>query len=240
MKKIQKIISSLLVVMLLVVQLMPIINVKAQGVEFILSDTVTKKDDPNSKLITNNDVTITVTNFEDTTNARISGYKIIDVFYNSNSNEVTYQFTDEFQTFLDSDETYKSLTVEQYFQLTGDNPDGSASDSVITASTLNILLSKYLINGDLDNSIRFEEGIVTSTTAEVGVYVLQTYRTRGVYGVMSANAVPVVNSNGVWNIVNPTIVAKKSEVSNESLTVTKQVMDLSQMMMSVELEYKLK
>lgn len=244
MKRCKKIISVLLIVMLIAVQLIPILNVKAEGVEFILSDTVTKADDPNSKLITNNDVTITVTNFENTSTAKVFGYKIIDVFYNEATNEVSYQFTEEFQNFLDSNETYKDLTIERYFELTSDNPAGTASESVITTSTLNILLSSYLISRADSTSVKFqksgndESGYVASATVEVGVYLLEGTGTRDIYGVMSANAVPTINESGEWIITSPTIVAKKSAVSNELLTVTKQVMDVKQMLMTVELEYK--
>ena len=69
---------------------------------------------------------------------KFSAYKILDTYYNKDTNIITYQFTESFESFLNDSNT--SLTVQQYSDLTS----GSYTDgSVTTESTLDKLISKY-------------------------------------------------------------------------------------------------
>ena len=78
-------------------------------------------------------------------------YKIVDTYYDSTTNQFSYQFTTDFQSFLNdstyaNDNTVHGLTVNGYLALTSDeySDSGNAtSSSIATSSTLNILVSKY-------------------------------------------------------------------------------------------------
>ena len=83
-------------------------------------------------------------------------YKVLDVLYNSTTNEISYAFTTTFQTFLNSTNgtvnDYSNLTVNGYLALTSDvncvqydqnNQCVVYSDYTNTTSTLNALVSVY-------------------------------------------------------------------------------------------------
>ena len=79
MKRIQKIISTLLIVMLIAVQLMPIINVKAEEVGTLTITTYGENEDGiRSDLVTNTAI-LKAGGFD--SEDEFSAYKIIDVFF---------------------------------------------------------------------------------------------------------------------------------------------------------------
>lgn len=104
----------------------------------ITTDSSTKgKNDTNSYLVTN-DAAIMITNAP--ASDTLVAYKILDPFYNSSTNVITYEFTTSFKAFLASNTTYKNLTVDDYYKLTsGDITSGSTR----TSSTLDKLASAY-------------------------------------------------------------------------------------------------
>lgn len=89
-------------------------------------------------------------------------YKILDTFYNDDSNTITYEFTSDFKIFLGQNTTYKNLTVDEYYKLTsGDITSGSTT----TTSTLDKLMSSYatyIRNNLAQNGISLNK---TNTTA---------------------------------------------------------------------------
>lgn len=227
----KKIMSILLVVMLVAVQLLPIINVKAE--EPLVITTYGENDkEINPNLVTNT-AELRVSNIGN--GDEFSAYKIIDVFYNKETNEMTYDFTTDFRNFLNQNEDYgQTFTIKRYFELTGDNLDGSANSSVITSSTLNVLLSKYatyIRNNDINST----EDLITNETQSVpyagaevvsGAYLIlpskvnTKYNTgnwgdgsktdviRNMYGVMIANVV-FSSNNGNWYLNGETVNAKR-------------------------------
>ena len=176
MKK--KIISIVLILSLLFIPFSMLLTVQAEGV------TITV--DANGK-VTNNTGTITVydVNTEKTSEGYVTAnsdtfkaYKVIDLYYNSNTNEISYQFTTDFQGFIntlttESTEFIRSITspakdtftVEDYLKLTSDEygDNGNATSSYrygffSTTSTLNVLVSKYA------TYIRTNEGTANAVT----------------------------------------------------------------------------
>lgn len=167
--------------------------------------------DKNSYLVTNTG-TITVTNLPQPVQIRETGtdliaVKIIDVFYNSNSNEVTYEFTSDFQKFLSGNSTYKNLTVEDYFKLTsGDITSGSP----ITSSTLDQLVNKYYISHS-DIHCTINSGECSFTDLPAGAYKVGPYNLFDrAFATMVGNIVPIASDN-TWTIQGTTIVAKTAE-----------------------------
>ena len=76
-------------------------------------------------------------------------YKILNTYYDSSSNTVSYDFTSEFKTFLNNSNDYQNLSVNDYLALTsGDILSGSTQ----TTSTLDVLASAYT-NYIKENSI---------------------------------------------------------------------------------------
>ena len=176
------------------------------------SDEVSPSD-PNSKMITDT-ATLTVQNV--TEGDDFVAFKILDAYYNESTNVISYEFTDDFNTFLEQSSTYQDFTVDDYFALTsGDITSGST----ITTSTADKLMSAYATY-----IIKLEESIATATlmdvtgttatvTLQAGAYlVMQDQNTNGIYAVMLGN-LDVTANNGEWVVNNETIVAKKSDVS---------------------------
>ena len=91
---------------------------------------------------------------EDPTNGNsdtFKAYKVLDTYYNSTTNEISYQFTTSFQSFvstlsvafireLTNDNTKNTFTVNDYLALTNDGMNESFAN---TTSTVNILVSKF-------------------------------------------------------------------------------------------------
>lgn len=225
-------IGLILVIMLISIQLIPILKVKAEGV--IITTYGENEEGVRSDLVTNTaNLFVIGINSGDS----LSAYKIIDTFYNSQTNEISYEFTIGFKTFLEQNEDYKeTFSIEDYFKLTSDNEDGSASDSVITTSTLNTLVSKYAtyirtvnITG-IDMSVSNEYGEKSDVTAEVtaGAYLVlpksivtkseleskveegnRVHANRYLYGVMVGNVV-FSERLGNWDLQSVYIHAKKT------------------------------
>lgn len=157
-------------------------DVRALKVNSNVSGTV----DPNSKMV------IDTSSYELDNINDISAYKIINVFYNSTSNVITYEFTSNFKAFLASNSTYKNLTIDDYMQLTSNN-----TSSTITNSTLDKLLSFYTTYVKT-HGISPEVSDDWMLILEAGVYLILPIKTMDIYAVMTANIVPFVRANGTW------------------------------------------
>lgn len=132
-----------------------------------------------------------------------SAYKIIDAYYNSTTNEMNYKFTDSFQAFLNSEDDYRNFSIDDYMSLTSDESDNVWEINhhlapVFTASTLNVLVSKYAnyvkVNGVTGISLDHQS---LSANVIVGSYLILP-STNNIdnspdelysYGLMVANAI---------------------------------------------------
>lgn len=193
------------------------LNVKA--LDITTDSTKVGTVDTNSYLVTNTgSINITGSVSDD-----LRALKILDVFYNKNTNVMTYEFTSDFQAFLKQNSTYKNLTVDDYYNLTsGDITSGS----VLTNSTLDKLVSAYtsyiwknnktLLDSAYLIEYYSENGVYSARgTVPVGAYLIVGNKTHGfvLYGVMVGNVVPTA-TNGVWTIQNADIVAKVSSTGS--------------------------
>ena len=166
--------------------------------------------DTSSNLITNTG-TITISNAKK--NDTLKAYKILDAFYNSTTNVVTYDFTSDFKKFMTQSTNYKSLTTAKYFKLTsGDITSGSTQ----TSSTLDKLVSEYatyISNNSVTGITLDNDAGIVSGTVPVGAYLIFPSVTLNVYGVMVGNVTLGAGADSGWVVNNSSIVAKVSDVS---------------------------
>ena len=135
-----KILKILSIIIILVTTIIPCgfyTNVKAEGLTITTDNTKSNPDDNKFKLVTNK-TTLTVMNWD--SGDEFTAYKILDTFYNSSTNEISYNFTAQFKSFLSQNPNYQTLTIDNYFKLTSDDQSPGYT-GIITASTLNELVS---------------------------------------------------------------------------------------------------
>ena len=164
--------------------------------------------DPDSYIVTDK-ATLTINKVSSSDS--FFAYKIIDVFYNTTTNVVTYEFTSDFKTFLAQSDVYKSLTLTDYYNLTsGDITSGSTQ----TSSTLDKLVSKYASYNANHSSINSLDasGTTASANLDAGVYLVLPNSTQRIYAVMVGNLTPKA-TNSTWQISDFTINAKVSDPS---------------------------
>lgn len=165
--------------------------------------------DPDSYIVTDK-ATLTINKVSSSDS--FIAYKIIDVFYNTKTNVVTYEFTTYFKQFLAQSDVYKSLTLTDYYNLTsGDITSGSTQ----TSSTLDKLVSKYasyIAKHGSPAGYFSISGTTAAASLESGVYLVLPTSTQRIYAVMVGNLTPTV-SNGSWVINDFTINAKVSDAS---------------------------
>ena len=167
--------------------------------------------DPNSKLVTSTG-TLTVNDVVSTDT--FAAYKIMDTFYNSTNNTITYEFTSTFKAFLATTSSYSNLTVSQYSALTSGN---ITNGSVTTTSTLDTLVSSfatYIKSNNVSGSNMTVSGTVASASLPAGSYLVLPVTTKKVYAVMVGNINYTANNND-WVLNNATI---KAKVSNAGVT----------------------
>ena len=166
--------------------------------------------DENGYYVTNKGIlTVTGVSEGDTFEA----FKLIDVYYNSTSNAISYEFTEQTQTLLDQNQFEAS--VNAVHNLTrGDITSGSTT----TASTLDYFASMYsswLKSSNVSGISMNVNGTVASRELEAGMYLILPRQTNKVYAVMVGN-VNFTSENGNWVLRSDTIVAKKSDISISS------------------------
>ena len=125
--------------------------------------------DTESYYITNK-ATFTITNVISTDSFK--AYKILDAYYNENANTITYDFTTNFQAYLNTTTSYKDLTASDYYSLSS----GSlTSGSTLTSSTLDKLVSgyaSYIKTNNISGSLMNVSGNTASLNLEAGSYLI--------------------------------------------------------------------
>ena len=71
---------------------------------------------------------------------KLNVYRILDTYYNRNTNQISYDFTDDFKGFLAQSSTYRDMTVETYQGLTS----GSLTSGSTTTESVPILFYQLL------------------------------------------------------------------------------------------------
>lgn len=150
----------------------------------------------------------------------LTAYKVLDVFRNDTTNEMSYEFTNDFKAFLAQSENYSTLTVDEYYKLTSGD---IASGSTKTNSTLDSLASAYA-SYVKKNSVVGIDMTTTDTTAtlttNVGTYLILPKTTKRVYAVMVGN-LDYKEQDGTWVKQDANITAKVSDASVTKTVGTK-------------------
>ena len=106
MNNLKKLISIVLILIMLLLPFSNLLNAKAEAVSITTDDTKLLASDNNFEYVTNttNILLNNVSEYnEDATKMdTFSAYKILDVYYNKTTNEMTYDFTTDFNTFKKS------------------------------------------------------------------------------------------------------------------------------------------
>ena len=228
LKYLKKLMSIVLILTMLLLPFSNLLNVKAEAVTITMDDTKMLESDNNFKYVTNKaKLTILGDNKTDT----FIAYKILDVYYNETTNEMAYDFTTDFKTFitvLPEGDDFKNLDISGYQKLTSDSDDESHFETK-TTSTLNKLVSKYatylkkvknitgidsfvvddsyksIADVEVGSYLIFPNKIVEKITMGDGALNLDLYT----YGVSVGNVVFGVE-NGTWNLSGATAYSKST------------------------------
>ena len=231
LKYLKKLTSVALILTMLLLPFSNLLDVWAVGTPISTSDTKLLESDNNFKYVTNTTNillnNVSEYNEDETKMDMFSAYKILDVYYNETTNEMTYDFTSDFNTFkksLDSNDEIYKLDVSGYLELTGDS-----SDEILT---LNKLVSKYATyirkqtSGTI-SSVKLGQGNESTqriaSNVEVGSYLILPDNVVQVidesvpnafsmigntYTVLVGNAV-FTTENGEWTLTDCNVEAKK-------------------------------
>ena len=210
MKKIFKVIFAISLVFML--------NLRVNAITITTDNTKQGTTDTNSYLVTNKG-NITINNIGYN---QLKAYKIIDYYYNSTSDELSYEFTNDFKTFLATTTDYKNLTIEQYRNLTSGDINNGSNQSPSTLDKLVSLYATYTINNEVENNdlitTPYEEYKNGSATGnfEVGSYLVLEDHSTKLYAVMVGN-IELKKENDTWTIADSIINAK---VDSTAMTKT--------------------
>jgi fimbrial isopeptide formation D2 family protein/LPXTG-motif cell wall-anchored protein len=145
---------------------------------------------------------------------RFAAYQILEAHYNSTTNQVTYEFTNLFNSFLDSSEgtAYKDMTVKEYASLTGFN-DGKVKQP--DTNLLDPLASQFAIWLKKQNPVPAGTALTTtgtkaSASVPAGAYLILPTATENIYAVMVGNVELVANGTN-WTLPEVPIEAKASD-----------------------------
>lgn len=196
--------NKILLLVLSVLLFIGIVNVSAISV-----GSETSSSDVNSKIVTDT-ATLSVTGV--VSGDALSAYKILDAYYNATTNVVTYEFTDDFQTFLkqSSNATYQKLKVDDLYSY--------SSGSITTGSTLSTsdidklasAYAGYIKSHSVSGMPMSISGTTASATLQAGSYLVLPTATSRIYAVMVGN-LDLAANGGTWIVNNEEIVAKVSD-----------------------------
>lgn len=188
--------NKILFAIIAVVAFVGILNVRA-----ITTGSETGSDGT-SKIITDT-ATLTVTGVN--AGDKLSAYKILDAFYNSTANTISYEFTDDFQAYLTSESN--DLTVDEYFQLSSGNIESGSTASDSELDELASGYAAYIKGHSVSGSAMMVSGTTATAKLAAGSYLVLPTETLRVYAVMVGNLDYTASGNN-WVINNETIVAK--------------------------------
>lgn len=190
-----------------------ILNVNA--LDITVDNNVIGTIDPNSKLVTNQgeiEVSSIGTYYDNGKSKEdtFKAYKVIDVYYNKNSNNIIYEFTTDFKEFLSQTKEYKNLTIREYSELSSGDIKSDSTQSVSELDKLTSLYATYIKKNNISGIDLISEHPTASIQAPAGSYLILPVVTMGVYTVMVGN-IEFKVSNGIWNLTSAKIKAKYSE-----------------------------
>lgn len=165
--------------------------------------------DPQSYLVTNTGE-LRVDGIQ--TGDALSAYRILDTYYNESTNQISYDFTDDFKGFLAQSSTYRDMTVETYQGLTSGSITSGSTTSQSTLDALASAYAAYIKKNTVTASATAlnVSGNTASATLPAGAYLVLPTETTRIYAVMVGN-IEFKAEDNAWNLENVTIVAKVSD-----------------------------
>ncbi len=234
MKKIKLTTSIILILAMLLLPFTSLLNVKAEATQITVDTNTTKSDDPNSKKVTNT-TKLSIKDDEIGTDS-FKAYKVLDIYYNETSNQMSYDFTSTFTDFKASSyattttKDFSTLTVSEYLAY-GEEGANQNEFNLLAAQ-----FAKYVKkNNTAGLDFAYQEGNTSGgyrtliENIEVGAYlVLATtnnpflngdeIQNVNLYGALIANIVFTIQ-NGNWSLNEIKLIAKGSgyEIENSVL-----------------------
>lgn len=201
-KNMKKIVSIALVLVLLLVPFSYLLNVKALEITVGEGDIITNT----STITVNKSGTIT-----SLTGDVLEAYKVLDAYYNKDSNEISYKFTSLFEEFKSSeyakngviDFSSSDFTVESYIGYGASDADTSEFESLVAQ------FAKYVkANSSAGTTLTVAgDGLSASATVVVGSYLVLPTVTNKVFTAMLGN-VEIKANNNAWELQSANITAK--------------------------------
>ncbi len=208
------------------------INVKAVD---ITTNTTSLSTDSSYKQVTNKGSFKIYTNQSSNDRTYFALYKIVNVYYNSSQDALKYQFTTEFQSYLNSSycpNKFRNLTVETYMTLYN---GGAIRDTIkgtgevvsggnLTTNDYAELMSSYATyvreesissNTTITNYYTYIYSYAYTNNVEVGTYLALPYGRQGndsspsVFAVM-VDSVRLEKNGSTWELKDAKILSKSS------------------------------
>lgn len=209
MKKIMKrLVSVALVLTLLLIPFSYLLSVKAEP----LNITV----DADKKVNVTSTITVktssSITDFE---GDALVAYKVLNAYYDAASNQLTYDFTDNFKKFKTSayatngGKDFSTLTVDEYVRY-GAKEDANTTGFELLVAQFAKYVKANTITKDFVKLTPGTDGSV-SATAEVGSYLVLPTVTLKIFTAMLGN-VEIAAENGEWVLKPAEIVAKGTTI----------------------------
>lgn len=176
--------------------------------------------------------TITVTGVHGSDKFEV--YKLIDTYYDSERNTISYQYSDtnKFATFM-GDSSYSGITIDQFNRdvVRGSITNGSVvTPNIANKTTLDQIASDYaayIKNNYVKGTTMTNngQGTATATGLTAGSYLVLPTFSDSIYAVMVGNIEYTAGENNTWTLNNATIVAKVAQPSivasfNDSTALT--------------------
>lgn len=211
MKKIMKrLVSVALVLTLLLIPFSYLLSVKAEP----LNITV----DADKKVNVTSTITVkTSPSITSLTGDTLVAYKVLDAYYDSVSNQLTYDFTDNFKNFKTSayattdNKDFSTLTVDEYVRY------GAKEDANTTEFELLVAqFAKYVKANTITDGVTLtvsSDGAQASAEAKVGSYLVLPTVTLKIFTAMLGN-VEIAAENGAWVLKPAEIVAKGTTIGD--------------------------
>ena len=226
LKSLKKMTSVALILTMLLLPFSNLLNVEAE-------ETIINVDD-NKKVV---DTTGLIVKVSDDNTDIFKAYKVLDAYYDSSTNVMSYNFTPEFSNFLKSsgDSKLSSLTIDDYIAYGNINSNLSSEEKSSIQKEYNNMIekfAKYIKKGtntlpktyELTNNV----GVSKTATVEIGSYLIlpavlannpyisDDALNYNYYGALIANAIYKVE-NGVWTKSDCEVSSK--DTSNTAMSV---------------------
>ncbi len=210
MKKIMKrLVSVALVLTLLLIPFSYLLSVKAEPLNITVD--ADKKVNVTSTITVKTSPSITSLNGD-----TLVAYKVLNAYYDAASNQLTYDFTDNFKNFKTSayatngGKDFSTLTVDEYVRYGAEDVNTSDFELLVAQ------FAKYVKANTITDGITLalsSDGTQVSATAEVGSYLVLPTVTLKIFTAMLGN-VEIAAENGAWVLKPAEIVAKGTTIGD--------------------------